>query len=92
MTLDKNTYDKAIKKILSKAVNAKVDFLMRIPCFNEQRRKSVSVFTNFLIPELFIRNQYVYKEGDPADFVYIIVNGEFELVKSLAKPDKGSQN
>ena len=28
-------------------------------------------------------NQTLYKEGDPADFVYIVKNGQFEVVKTL---------
>ena len=38
----------------------------------------------------FIRNQYVYKEGELADAVYIVLDGEFELGKKLPKPDVGT--
>ena len=31
----------------------------------------------------FVRQETVYKAGDPVDAVYIIKKGEFELVKRL---------
>ena len=39
----------------------------------------------------YIRGQIVFKEGKPADQVYIVVSGEFEMVKKLAKADRRRQ-
>jgi CRP-like cAMP-binding protein len=90
LTLDRITYQRSLSKIDLRKINAKVEFLMQIPCFKDQQKKNVAKFTHYLQKHSYIRNQYVYKEGDPADFVYIVYSGEFELGKKLPKPDSGS--
>lgn len=30
----------------------------------------------------YIRNQFVFKEGQKSEYVYIVMSGEFELTKS----------
>jgi CRP-like cAMP-binding protein len=30
----------------------------------------------FFVPKKVIKNQIIYKENEPADFIYIIINGE----------------
>ena len=37
-------------------------------------------------------NTSVYKEGDPADFIYFIKSGEFEIRKSLKTPVTNYKN
>ena len=36
-----------------------------------------------------IKNQIVYREGDPADCVYIIKSGQFEVTKMLVSKNTG---
>lgn len=37
----------------------------------------------------FSKNQYVYKEGNPADFVYFVKSGEFKLLKNQSNESLG---
>ena len=41
--------------------------------------------THLLNSKTIPRDGILYKEGDPADFVYIVQNGEFEIFKRLVK-------
>lgn len=37
----------------------------------------------YLTPKNIIRNQYLFKEGEKADFVYIIEKGQFQVTKNI---------
>jgi CRP-like cAMP-binding protein len=36
-----------------------------------------------------IKNQVLYREGDPAEYVYIIKSGQFEVTKMLVHKNVG---
>ena len=39
----------------------------------------------------YVRNQTLYREGDPVEYVVIVKKGDFELSKALTKPDKAPE-
>jgi len=65
-----------------------VEFLQNIPCFKSQTRKAIQRYTHYLKPLKFVRGQTVYAEGSPANNVYIVFKGEFELGKKLPKQER----
>ena len=75
-------------KIEQRKISKTIEFLMNIPCFKSQTRKAIQRFNNCLKSLKFTRGQTVYAEGMPADCVYIVYKGEFELAKKLPKPDR----
>jgi CRP-like cAMP-binding protein len=38
------------------------------------------------------RNQYIIKEGDPADRIFIIKDGEFQVTKKLIHKEKEEEH
>ena len=64
-----------------------IDFLQKLSCFKGMKKTAIDKYSNFLIPIKYTRGQTVYKQGNPADHVYIVRKGEFELEKRL--PRKG---
>lgn len=77
--MDRQSYKKVLGKIEQKRLNQSIDFLQSLPFFNSWTRSTISKFQYLFERKEFIRNQIVYTEGDHADFVYLILSGEFEL-------------
>jgi CRP-like cAMP-binding protein len=45
----------------------------------------MTAFTSILEKKKFSKDQIVYQEGQPCDFIYIVLKGEFIVQKSLPK-------
>jgi hypothetical protein len=84
-TLVRFDYEGSLMKIERKRLNKMIEFMKQIPCFRTWTRNTVSKFSYFLKKVTFKRNQYVYKEGDKIDRIYIIKKGEFEISRRLVK-------
>jgi len=87
--LSKEDYEKVLGKIEHAKLNKLVDFLKSVPSFKHWSKSALLKLQYFCKKQTFIRNQYVYKEGDDPDFVYIIHQGEFEISKKM-RPEKDS--
>lgn len=77
MVLTKNDYTKVIGEIEKRAYNDKINFLKNIPVLKLLTRTSLGKMTYYFENLNFTRDRTLYKEGDPADYIYIIKNGEF---------------
>ena len=64
--------------IQMKRIKKKVDFFQQIPVFAAMSRRNVWRFIEKMTKKQFIHNQVVYKEGMPANSVFIVISGEFE--------------
>ena len=73
--MDRTTYRKVLGKIEQKWLNKSVDFLQSLPFFSSWTRSTISKFQYLFERKDFIRNQIVYREGDHAEFVYLITQG-----------------
>ena len=82
-TLDRQGYDKVLKRIHQNQLNANVKFLQSIPFFARWTKVSVAKFSYLFEKLSFKRNQIVYKEGDLCTHVYLVLSGEFEVKKRV---------
>lgn len=85
--LGKNDYMKIIGRAEAKALDRVIEFLSSIPFFNKWGKKKLSKLTYYLEKQKFIRKKCVFESGSPANFVYIVKSGEFELTKPLLLND-----
>lgn len=83
MVLSKVDYVKVIGKIERRAYNEKINFLRNIPVFSLLTRTSLGKMTYYFESKTCIRDGILYKEGDLAEYVYIIKSGEFEATKRI---------
>lgn len=81
-------FKSSLQKLESKKLTKKIEFLQNIPCFKSQTRKAIMKYSNYLKPMKFSRGQTVYQEGQPANAIYIVNKGEFELAKKLPRADR----
>ena len=83
MVLTKADYNNVIGKIERRVYNEKINFLRNIPVFQLLTRTSLGKLTYYFEYKHHIRDAIVYKEGDPADYVFIVKNGEFQATKRI---------
>jgi hypothetical protein len=63
---------------------------MNLSCFMSYTKNAVMKFSYLLEKVKYARNQYVYTSGQPAENVYIVLKGDFEIETKLVK--KGDNN
>lgn len=82
-TMNREDFQKTLKKIETRNTNKIIDFFKNLPYFSSYSRKALGrLRLNFSLIK-FKRTHIVFKEGDMSDYVYIIVNGDFELEKKV---------
>ena len=74
-------------------LNKKISFFKGIPTFSELSKDTIAKFTYFFQEGSAIRNSYLFKQGDKLEYIYIVINGEFEIsTKFEYSPDSLSQH
>lgn len=81
--LSKQDFNIVLGQIEKKKLNEKIQFLRSLPFFSALTKTSVSKLTYQFKDMSLIKNQYLYREGEPAEYVYIVKNGQFEVTKTL---------
>ncbi|CDW74956.1 UNKNOWN [Stylonychia lemnae] len=92
MVLTKNDYVKVIGKIERRTYNEKINFLRNIPVFQLLTRTSLGKMTYYFDTKNCIRDSILYKEGDNAEFVYIVKKGELEATKKILHTGPKAEN
>ena len=73
----KNNYDKILSDIERRNLSLLLTFLHNLPLFQSWPEDILLNLKYHFLKKIFIRNAYIYNQGDVADKVYIISNGEF---------------
>lgn len=79
--IGKSDYMKIIGKAESKILDKQIDFLKEIPYFSKWSKRKLEKLNLYFSHKKFNRKQVVFANNTPADFVYIVKSGEFELAK-----------
>jgi hypothetical protein len=85
--VQKSDFEVAVREIEKKFVNERIVFLKTIPAFNINitRSKLQNLCKHFQSVSL-IKNQQLYREGDPNKYVYIVRSGELKICKRILMP------
>lgn len=81
VTLDSQQFKKSLMNLENKKLNKVIDFLVGIPLFQTVSRKTVTKMAQFLTKRTFRRQQVVYQAGQPSKYLYIVLKGDFEMVR-----------
>ena len=73
--LSKIDFGKVLGTIEKKKYNEKVQFLRSLPYFNQLTKTSLGKLTYQFTDFTTIKNQILYREGDEAEYIYIVKNG-----------------
>ena len=79
----RSDYNKAIIEIERKRIIAMVNFIKNIPLFSKLTRTYLGKLSNHFKFLNVTKDNVLFKEGDIADRVFIIKNGEFIVTKKL---------
>lgn len=85
MTLTKQDYLRFVENVQMKAQTETNTFLRSLPMFSAWPNKALTKLQYYLTEVTLIRNQTVFNEGDSAEHVYVICEGEFLLTKRVAE-------
>lgn len=69
-----------------------LQFLKRIPLLNSFTYRVLKSMVDKFKPIEKIRFAYLYREGDPAEYVYLVKSGEFKITKKLFFEVKNEHN
>ena len=81
--MEREDYKKTLSRIENRNINKIVEFFQDLPYFSNYGKNSLQKI-RFLFSRVKYKRKYiVFKEGDPSNHVYIVINGDFELVKKV---------
>lgn len=89
--LKKEHFDSVLKEFEGRKLNEKLIILRDIPAFEGWSRVGLSKLIYYLIERQYRRSNILYREGDPANEAYIVLEGEFKLTKSCKLSPKSSE-
>jgi len=92
ITLSREDYAAALIEIENKKKAAQVNFVKNIPIFSKLTRTFLTRLSHFFKPLNCTKDYFLYREGDPADRVFIVKEGEFVVSKKLITDTSESNN
>jgi CRP-like cAMP-binding protein len=82
LVLYKKEFLHILGKVEAYKLKEKVDFLRSLPLFQRWANKRLIKTSYAFDVRTHTRNHFLFKEGDPTDFIYIVKEGEFQLLKN----------
>ena len=83
MSLEKENYDKFMGEATKRETERKIKIIDTYPIFSKFVRKVKQDLIHYLIFEDKKVNHIIFKERDPIEYVYFIIEGRFEVTKSI---------
>eukprot|EP00347_Sterkiella_histriomuscorum_P009785 403339902 len=90
--ITKNSYQKLLGNIERRTTNEKINILQKIAAFSKLTRNTLAKLSQNLITKVTPKDCILYKEGDPADMVYIIQSGEFQVFRKIKSKQKTEED
>lgn len=78
-TMSRTDYEKTLKAIENRNTNKVIDFFKSLPYFSGFGRYVLNKLRLQFKRIRFGPKHVVYKRGDPSEYVYIVISGDFEL-------------
>jgi hypothetical protein len=82
--LEKEDFTKVFLHSMQKKLDAKVEFFKNFRLSEGISRTNLNKLSYFLKERIFRRRDIVYNEGDEADVIYFVKDGEFEVSKKVS--------
>lgn len=90
--LSKKDFNKVLGNIERKKYNEKIQFLRSLPYFTCLTRASLGKLSYQFQEIHTIKDQVIYKEGDVADYVYLVKEGQFEVSRTMLTKQNLNEN
>ena len=89
--LSKESFNVVLKEYEARKLNEKIVFIRSIPAFQGWSRQAMSKLTYYLKERKYKRSSVIYDEGDAANEVFIVLEGEFKLTKTCKMQKESSE-
>lgn len=83
--IDKTNYQKIFGRLQRKIIMSTIELFRSIPYFAKWSMGDIQKLSPYFKEVEYKFNHTVCKQGDKADFVYIIKSGEFEITKKISQ-------
>lgn len=83
VVFDKKDYRRAIENIKNREKHEKLEFLKSVDVIGQFQRKSQKFLVPKLVRRTLNRKQMLYKEGERAEKIYLVISGEFKVTKKI---------
>lgn len=84
-TLCKSDYMQILSKIELKQQQKKIDFLLQQPFFKFYTSHQVKKIVHCFSIENYTINQTIYQQGNQPQYLYIVLSGDFDIVRRFKK-------
>jgi len=64
----------------------RVEKIKNIPFFNSLSRTALMKFQNYFFERTYTKGSILQKEGKPMSHLHLILEGEFEIIKTVQYP------
>jgi hypothetical protein len=82
--LSKDDFVRALGAIEKRKHNEKIQFLQSLPYFDKITKNSVGKISLQFEDHSTLKGQTLYREGEPADYVYLVKEGQYEVTRTMA--------
>ena len=85
----KDDYGRIIRQNAKRAINQKIEFIENLECLNHLSAERINKIVHSFVLTKFQRKAKVYSQGEDANWVYLVRDGEFQISKTQEViPDK----
>lgn len=81
LVLHKDEFMQVLGKVEARKLKDKVEFLSTLPIFHKWTERKIKQISYAFDSKRVSRNHVLFKEGDPIEKVYLVKEGEFQLLK-----------
>lgn len=90
--MERNDYEKTLSRIENRNINKVIDFFKGLPYFANYGRAALNKIRFMFARVKYKRKHVIYKQGDQSEYVYIVIDGDFELEKRVKHNEKKELN
>lgn len=88
LVLTKDKFRRALEACKNRIKNEKFEFLKSVELISHFQRNSIKNLAKFIFRKRLNRSQFLFREGDPADRIFLVISGEFRVTKKITVIDK----
>lgn len=81
--INKDDYQKVVAKIDQRKLRKLIDFFKSIPFLSKNSKTYLTRLHYSFEQRDYIRNQDLYREGEPCNYVFLVKHGEFEVTRKI---------
>lgn len=83
ISITMNNFRKVCAQVHRRFLNAEVNYLKQVKYFGLLKKSALNKIAAAMTVKTLHKDNYIFREGDPAHWLYIVSSGEVEIIKGL---------